>query len=113
VKRRKVGLAPALATTLLLASGCSSPQATGQGVTVLRVGYFPNIPHAQALIGLARGDFQDELGPQVRIETFQFNAGPSAIEALFAGEIDMTYIDQLAFGSLERRVGGRWGLLRR
>jgi NitT/TauT family transport system substrate-binding protein len=92
MNRRKVGLGPVLATSLLLLSGCGSPAASGEGETVLRVGYFPNITHAQALIGLARGDFQEALGPQVRIETYQFNAGPSAIEALFAGEIDLTYI---------------------
>ena len=58
----------------------------------IRVGYFPNITHAQALIGLARGDFQQALGPQVKIETKVFTAGPSAIEALFAKAIDLTYI---------------------
>src|SRR5882672_2360106 len=58
----------------------------------IRVGYFPNITHAQALVGLANGTFQKVLGPQVVIETKVFNAGPSAIEALFAGAIDLTYI---------------------
>ncbi len=59
---------------------------------VMRVGYFPNITHSQALIGLARGDFQKALGPDVKLETTQFNAGPSVIEALFAGQIDLAYI---------------------
>lgn len=59
---------------------------------MVRIGYFPNITHSQAIIGLARGDFQEALGPGVTIEPVMFNAGPSAIEALFAGEIDMTYI---------------------
>lgn len=58
---------------------------------VLRVGYFPNINHAQAVIGLTNGDFQKELG-DVKIETQVFNAGPSAVEALFANRIDATYI---------------------
>jgi NitT/TauT family transport system substrate-binding protein len=78
---------------VLLLAGCGTRAATGQaGETVLRVGYFPNITHAQALIGLARGDFQDALGPQVRIDAIQFNAGPSVIEALFAGAIDLSYV---------------------
>jgi NitT/TauT family transport system substrate-binding protein len=93
VKRVKTGLVPALGALLLFLPGCGSPATTTQGgETVLRVGYFPNVTHAQALIGLARGDFAAALGPQVRIEAIQFNAGPSVIEALFAGEIDLAYI---------------------
>jgi NitT/TauT family transport system substrate-binding protein len=91
--RGTIGLGAVLGTALLLLSACGTPTGPGQDdETVLRVGFFPNITHAQALIGLSRGDFQEALGPDVRIETFQFNAGPSAIEALFANEIDMTYI---------------------
>lgn len=59
---------------------------------VIRVGYFPNITHSQALIGLRNGDFQKALGPRVKIEAKVFNAGPSVIEALFAGELDLSYI---------------------
>ena len=58
----------------------------------IRVGYFPNITHAQALIGLADGTFQKTLGSDATIETKVFNAGPSAIEALFADAIDLTYV---------------------
>ena len=58
---------------------------------VLRIGYYPNINHEQAVIGLGNGDFQRALGA-VKIETQVFNAGPSAIEALFANKIDVTYV---------------------
>jgi NitT/TauT family transport system substrate-binding protein len=58
----------------------------------LRIGYFPNISHAQAVIGLGNGDFQRALGDNVQVTTQVFNAGPSAIEALFANQIDVTYI---------------------
>lgn len=81
-----------LALGLLLAACSTSGRSDPNGAMVLRVGYFPNITHSQALIGLARGDFQTALGPQVQIEPIQFNAGPSVIEAMFAGEIDMSYI---------------------
>lgn len=57
---------------------------------VVRIGYFPNINHAQAVIGLGNGDFQKALG-NVKVEPQIFNAGPSAIEALFANQIDVTY----------------------
>lgn len=58
---------------------------------VLRIGYFPNVNHAQAVIGLGRGDFQKALS-DVEVRTQVFNAGPSAIEALFANQVDATYI---------------------
>jgi len=62
------------------------------GQTVIRVGAFPNITHPQAMVGKSNGWFDKAMGPQVKIEWKSFNAGPSAIEALFAGAIDMTYI---------------------
>ncbi|MGA9529833.1 MAG: ABC transporter substrate-binding protein [Terriglobales bacterium] len=62
------------------------------GENVIRVGAFPNITHSQAMIGKSNGWFDRAMGPQVKIEWKSFNAGPSAIEALFAGAIDMTYI---------------------
>ncbi len=66
--------------------------APSQEKVTLRLGYFPNVTHSQPLVGLARGTFVEELGPSVKLETKTFNAGPSVIEALFAGEIDASYI---------------------
>ena len=59
---------------------------------VVRVGTFPNITHPQAMVGKANGWFERALSPEAKIEWKTFNAGPSAIEALFAGAIDMTYV---------------------
>ena len=59
---------------------------------ILKIGYFPNINHAQAVIGIGNGDFQKVLGTNVEVKPFIFNAGPSAIEALFAKQIDATYV---------------------
>ena len=72
-------------------SGNQLSHNTDSSVSVLRIGYFPNINHAQAVIGLGNGDFQKELG-DVKVETKIFNAGPSAIEALFANRVDVTYV---------------------
>jgi NitT/TauT family transport system substrate-binding protein len=66
--------------------------APGFGQTVVRVGAFPNITHPQAMVGKANGYFEKAMGPNVKIDWKSFNAGPSAIEALFAGAIDMTYV---------------------
>nr|WP_240666071.1 ABC transporter substrate-binding protein [Agromyces sp. LHK192] len=57
----------------------------------LRLGYFANVTHAPALVGLEEGLFADALG-DTEITTQVFNAGPAAIEALSAGAIDATYI---------------------
>jgi len=72
-------------------SPSTSAAAAGSPVT-LRLGYFPNVTHAQPIIGLARGYFQEALGPNVKLETKTFSAGPSVIEAIFAKELDASYI---------------------
>lgn len=65
----------------------------GQGARPpLRLGYFPNITHSQALIGVERGDFAKALEGDCLVEPRVFNAGPSAIEALFAGQLDIAYV---------------------
>ena len=63
----------------------------GGEASALRLGYFPNITHAPALIGVKDGLFQQALGT-TKLEPKTFNAGPAAIEALFSGAIDATYI---------------------
>ncbi len=58
----------------------------------LSVGYLANITHAQAILGRANGAFEKAVGPEARVQWTIFNAGPSVIEALFAGKIDIAYI---------------------
>lgn len=79
-----------LGLSLLLAAAVS---AMGQGLPgTIRVGAFPNLSHAQAMVGKANGWFEKTMGPQVKVQWTSFNAGPAAIEALFAGAVDMTYV---------------------
>ena len=54
----------------------------------LRLGYFPNVTHATALVGIENGILADALGDNVTLETSTFNAGGEAVEALFADAID-------------------------
>ncbi|WP_102193971.1 ABC transporter substrate-binding protein [Microbacterium aurantiacum] len=82
----------------MMLAGCASASAepdsggaTGDDLTEVRLGYFANVTHAPALVGLSEGLFQDALG-DVDLKTEVFNAGPAAIEALSAGAIDATYI---------------------
>ena len=57
----------------------------------LRIGYFPNVTHAQALVGDADGSFAAAL-PGKGITSRVFRAGPAAMEALLAGELDLCYV---------------------
>ncbi|MBC7272343.1 MAG: aliphatic sulfonate ABC transporter substrate-binding protein [Streptomyces sp.] len=57
----------------------------------VKIGYFPNLTHATALVGVQEGLLQKELGG-TEIKTSTFNAGPSEIEALNAGSIDIGWI---------------------
>jgi NitT/TauT family transport system substrate-binding protein len=88
----------ALLAVAALAAACGggasadddTPGATSRAAE-LRLGYFPNITHASAVYGVASGVYQEELG-STKLSTQTFNAGPAAVEALFAGSIDATYI---------------------
>jgi NitT/TauT family transport system substrate-binding protein len=59
---------------------------------VVRLGTFANVTHAPALVAVEQGFFAEALGPDVALETRTFNAGPEAVEALFSGALDLTYI---------------------
>src|SRR5271170_25359 len=87
-KKMKASFRAAAVIVLIAASSISAQQKP----TVIRVGYFPNMTHAQALVGRANGEFEKALGAGVQIEWKAFNAGPAAIEALFANAIDLTYV---------------------
>ena len=90
--------------SVAIACGASGTPAAGTGATpgasatkapqpvTLHLGYFPNMTHAQPFAGLAKGFFAEALGPNVKIDSKTFNAGPAEIEALFAGAIDIGYI---------------------
>jgi len=72
---------------------------TSEDKVVIRFGHFPNITHAQGVIAHAlsrqgKGWFEQRLGPNVEIQWFTYNAGPSAMEAMFAGSLDLTYVGQ-------------------
>jgi NitT/TauT family transport system substrate-binding protein len=85
-----------LAALALWAVGCdrkgnSGATSTSAPLAEVRLGFFPNVTHAQAVLGVASGDFAKAIGP-AKLTTRQFNAGPSLIEALFAKQIDVGYV---------------------
>jgi NitT/TauT family transport system permease protein len=67
--------------------------------TLIRVGAFPNITHAQAMVGKANGWFDRAMGPQVKVQWTSFNAGPAAIEALF-GVASSKFLEETMGGLL-------------
>lgn len=93
---RTVKTLTALGLAAMMIAGCAPGSATeGSGgddkVSELRLGYFANVTHAPALVGVSEGLLQDALG-DIELKTEVFNAGPAAIEALSAGAIDAAYI---------------------
>ena len=99
---RALALATAalVTSTALAACGSKEPEKTAAEAaagnaaeaTTVKLGYFPNITHAPALVGVNKGLFATALGSGTKLETKTFNAGPAAIEALLSGAIDATYI---------------------
>lgn len=100
-RSRAVEIALAIGLVLLIGAGAavssamsnaqSAPPAPASDAKELKLGYFGNITHAPALVGVSKGIIAKELG-STRLSTESFNAGPAAIEALNAGAIDATYI---------------------
>lgn len=76
----------------LLAIALASPAQPGlaQEARQLRLGHFPNLTHAQAVYARSTGAFERKVGVPIKWSTF--NAGPTAIEAIFADAIDATFV---------------------
>jgi len=96
ISRRSI-LAGAMAGALLLTgvAGCAesrSSASTGSGKVTLRLGYFPNLTHATAIVGINKNFFSQALGANVRLETTTFNAGGDASQALLSGAVDAVYL---------------------
>jgi NitT/TauT family transport system substrate-binding protein len=70
------------------------------------LGYFANVTHAQAVLGVASGDFQNALG-ETKLTPKVFNAGPDLIQALNAGAIDIAYIGPGPVIIAQANSGGR------
>ncbi len=86
------GVGLAILLGLALGRGWGHGERAAQaGQTPLRLAYFPNLTHAPALIGVGSGRYAEAL-PNIHLETRVVNAGPEAMEALLAGEVDMAFV---------------------
>src|SRR2546423_3068473 len=82
-----------LITGCLMAGACgSSANASDDGPLNVRLGYFPNLTHASALVGVKNGYFANALGAKVTLETHTFNAGGDAVIAILSGSIDASFV---------------------
>jgi NitT/TauT family transport system substrate-binding protein len=98
------GIPVAVVLLLLAASACRREPDAGPpggeappGRIVLRFGHFPNITHVQALVAhrltrQGKGWFEERLGPGVEVRWFVYNAGPTAMEAILTGSLDLAYV---------------------
>lgn len=86
--RKILRVIPIIMISLLFIS-CSKDQEADNAK--VRIGYFPNITHSQALLGKSEGQFEKAFDNH-KVEWKMFNAGPSEMEAMLAGELDIAYI---------------------
>jgi len=92
--RRLAGVVAAVAIAVAATGiGTAGAQSSGKSSAPVnvRLGYFPNVTHAPALVGVDQGLFQKALGTNT-LETKTFNAGPEEVTALLAGALDIGYI---------------------
>ena len=92
MRRRLVPFLLLVASLAGAACGSGGSSSKSSGPVDLKLGFFPNITHAPAIIGVEKGFLAAAMGKNVTLKTATFNAGPAAVEALFAGAIDATYI---------------------
>lgn len=64
----------------------------GASVDTVRLGVFPNVTHAPGLVGIEGGHLEEALGEDTDLTVSYFNAGGEAIEAIFSGALDVTFI---------------------
>jgi len=98
IRRRLLApLSITLAAALVLAacgSSSTNTPAAGSGAAsvTLKLGYFPNVTHAPAIVGVENGTFANKLGPNVKLALKTFNSGSEAVTALLAGALDASFV---------------------
>jgi NitT/TauT family transport system substrate-binding protein len=110
-------LSTAVALTVLLgacgsssksdASGSGSGSGSKSDSVTLRLGYFPNVTHAPAIIGVQNGAFTSKLGSNVKLDLKTFNSGTEATTALISGAIDASFVGpNPAINAYQKTNGG-------
>lgn len=90
----------------LTACGGDGANKGKDGKTNVRVAYFPNITHSQALVMKNKKTLEEKWGDKCNVSWTSFNAGPAETEAIFAGEIDLGYIGPVPALSANAKSNG-------
>ena len=93
-KARVLALAVIASTALVAVSGSAQASTTPVAkAKKIRIGYFANVTHATALVGVQEKIFEKSFAKdKTKVEFVVFNAGPAVIEAMKGGAIDASYI---------------------
>jgi len=91
ISKKQITAACILILILFSLASCRRDQ-DGGGLTQINIACFPNITHAQALLMKGQETLERIFGDDVNVNWITFNAGPSQIEAMFAGAVDIGYI---------------------
>jgi NitT/TauT family transport system substrate-binding protein len=89
---RLIGVLAATALTACGAATSSAPAVSDTGPVTLRFGYFPNLTHATALVGVQKGFLANALGSNVTLENHTYNAGPEEVTSLLSGALDAGFL---------------------
>lgn len=89
---KKIFVIAGVAAMVAGLSGCGGTKKDSDKTTEINVGYFNNVTHAQALYMKAQGTLDKAFDGKAKVKWTSFNAGPSEVEALFSGDIDIGYI---------------------
>jgi NitT/TauT family transport system substrate-binding protein len=81
-----------LAALTLAAAACGGGGGSGPKAVTLHLGYFPNLTHAPAIIGVEKGFFKAALASNVTLDAKTFNAGPDVVTAIFSASLDIAYV---------------------
>ena len=92
MKRLLLGLGAAVAIAACGSAPVPAPPAAETGPVTLRFGYFPNLTHATALVGVEKGTLAAALGANVTLQAHTFNAGPDAVTALLSNSLDASFM---------------------
>jgi NitT/TauT family transport system substrate-binding protein len=87
-----VGIVVVLAGLLAATVPAAAAKKQSSDPVTLRLGYFPNVTHAPAIVGVQNGIFKKALGGNVDLQLSTYNSGTEELTAIQAGALDAAYI---------------------
>src|SRR5947208_10458507 len=91
-KLAAIGLVAVVATLFAATVPAAAAKKQSSEPVTLRLGYFPNVTHASAIVGVEEKIFEKALGKNVTLDLHTFNSGTEALQAIQAGALDASYI---------------------